>query len=195
MGAALGLLVPAAAAGDPGRATSAPSLRDTTVGAPRSAPRRPARSPAAHRERRRTGLEAFAEQRRREARAGVRAELRDLDRASTLRALEREGSPEALERFRAAARADDELDALRARGEHERPAPGRRDWRALEAWSGRPLGPVTRRLLDESRVRLRTTERQLDLDARLRPLERRLAPQRPSLPERVPPPPDRLPTR
>lgn len=149
-------------------------------------------SPAELRERHRAALDGFAKERRRDARAEIRAELRDTARQPALRALEREGSLEALARFRTTARAEEERDALDARVE--------RDWHALEAWSGQPLGPVTRRVLEESAirlrhertVRLRTTERRLELDTRLRPVERRLTPGTPSLPDLEPAPPERV---
>jgi hypothetical protein len=104
-----------------------------------------------------------AEPRRLEARAELRALMRDADRRTQEDWLLRHGSAEDVERYRARLEAEDALDEQLDRVEAERlpPAPG------FERF-----GPETRRLLERSHVELRWVERRQERDLRLHELER-----------------------
>ncbi len=94
-------------------------------------------------------LDAFAAERRRDAAAALRATARDLERAVEEDALRRRGDPAAVEAWRARSLAEEERDTRAARI----------DLDAAERSLGRPLGPHTRRVLEENAIRLRAWQR------------------------------------
>jgi hypothetical protein len=152
----------------------APSL------APRGGAPGPGRSsahPAEQRRIQRRRMDAFAARQQIEARAGVRSILRDLDRRPELEAAVRSGDPQALERVRRKALAEEDLDELR----------NLQDWRALERWAGQPLGPVTFRLLQENAIRLGASQRRSEVSRQIHALESEITPDTPGLSELAPP--------
>jgi len=139
----------------------------------------PGRSSSHASERRRAGrrrMEAFAAHQQLEARGNIRGTLRDAARRAEIRALTRSGDPGAVEHLERKSLAEEDLDELR----------NLQDWRALERWTGQPLGPVTFRVLQENAIRLHASGRRSEIFETTRELERQRDPGIPGLPELAP---------
>lgn len=92
-----------------------------------------------------------------DARAKIRALRRDMARDAQAPALRRSRDPVAVEQARSTWRTEERLDALQSQ----------MDWdKILTPGPWDQPGPVTRRVLEQSRIRMRTQERQRAVDAR-----------------------------
>jgi hypothetical protein len=112
------------------------------------------------------GLREFQARARFEAGSELRAQIREANRRSEESWLRAHGTAEALERHRLRALAE---DALAERAEVQAAE------RIPDAWGYGRFAPVTRRLLERSRIELRWTERRRERDLRLQELEREMA--------------------
>jgi hypothetical protein len=129
-------------------------------------PHRPGdvRGPGRHGDARATQrqLEVFTRRRELDARAEVRAASRDAARRADAERLRQVGTPIDVTAARERALAEERSDALAARVDLDR----------LEHAAGHRLGPVTRRVLEESRIELRALRRTRDAEDDARELER-----------------------
>jgi hypothetical protein len=107
-------------------------------------------------------LEVFTRRRELDARAEVRAASRDATRRADAERLRQVGTPVDVAAARERALAEERSDALAARVDLDR----------LERAAGHRLGPVTRRVLEESRIELRADRRARDVEDDARALER-----------------------